>query len=71
VEFGKLGGRNKIETDFAQCVEIKTSMAGPVVLQETVSAVGQVIANSERVRDIHARFDGVIKSVALSMGSKV
>ena len=70
-QYDNFEGRTKIETAVAKALEIETSIAGPIVLQETVSAFGQVTANAERVRDIHARFDGVIKSVALSMGSKV
>lgn len=70
-QYDNFEGRTKIEKAVAKALEIETSIAGPVVLQETVSAFGQVIANAERVRDIHARFDGVIKSVAFSMGNKV
>ncbi|MCK4863983.1 MAG: efflux RND transporter periplasmic adaptor subunit [Gammaproteobacteria bacterium] len=70
-QYDNFEGRTKIEKAVAKALEIETSISGPVVLQETVSVFGQVIANAERVRDIHARFDGVIKSVALSMGSKV
>ena len=70
-QYDNFEGRTKIEKAVAKALEIETSIAGPVVLQETVSVFGQVIANAERVRDIHARFDGVIKSVALSMGNKV
>ena len=70
-QYDNFEGRTKIETAVAKALEIETNIAGPIVLQETISAFGQVIANAERVRDIHARFDGVIKSVALSMGNKV
>ena len=70
-QYDNFEGRTKIETAVAKALDIETSIAGQVILQETVNAFGQVIANAERVRDIHARFDGVIKSVALSMGNKV
>lgn len=70
-QYDNFEGRTKIEKAVAAALAIETSIAGPVVLQETVRVFGQVMANAERVRDIHARFDGVIKSVALSMGSKV
>lgn len=70
-QYENFEGRTKIEKAVAKALEIETSIAGAVTLQETVSVFGQVVANAERVRDIHARFDGVIKSVAISMGNKV
>jgi len=70
-QYDNFEGRTKIETAVAKALEIETSIAGPVVLQESIDVFGQVVANAERVRDIHARFDGVIKSVAFSIGDKV
>lgn len=70
-QYENFEGRTKIEKAVAKALEIETSIAGAVTLQETVSAFGKVVANAERVRDIHARFDGVIKAVAISMGNKV
>lgn len=70
-QYDNFEGRTKIETAVAKALEIETSIAGPVVLQETIKVFGQVVANAERVRDIQARFDGVIKSVAFSVGEKV
>lgn len=70
-QYDNFEGRTKIEKAVAKALEIETSIAGAVTLQETISVFGQVVANAERVRDIHARFDGVIKSVAISMGNKV
>lgn len=70
-QYDNFEGRTKIETAVAKALEIETSIAGPVVLQETINVFGQVVANAERVRDIQARFDGVIKSVAFSVGDKV
>lgn len=70
-QYDNFEGRTKIEKAVAKALDIETSVAGSVTLQETVSVFGKVVANAERVRDIHARFDGVIKSVTVSMGNKV
>jgi len=64
-------GRTKIETAVASALEIETSIAGSVVLQETISVFGQITANPEAVSNISARFAGVIKSVSASIGDTV
>lgn len=70
-QYDNFEGRTKIETAVAKALEIETQVAGPVVLQETISVYGKIIENKERVTHVRARFDGVIKSVSLSVGDKV
>ena len=70
-QYDNFEGRTKIESAVASALEIETSIAGPVVLQETISVYGQVIANPEAVSNINARFPGVVKSVAVSIGDTV
>jgi len=70
-EYDNFDGRTKIETAVAEALEIKTMVAGPVVMHETITVYGQITANSERLRKVSARFDGVIKSVLPSIGDKV
>jgi len=70
-EYDNFEGRTKIETAVAEALEIKTEIAGPVVMHETITVYGQIKANSERMREVSARFDGVIKSVSPSIGDKV
>jgi len=70
-QYDNFEGRTKIEAAVANVLEIETSIAGPVVLQETVSVFGQVTTNPEAVSNISARFAGVIKSVSASIGSAV
>jgi len=70
-EYDNFEGRTKIETAVAEALEIGTSVAGSVVMQETISVYGQIAANSERMRNITARFDGMIKSVSVSQGEQV
>ena len=70
-QYDNFEGRTKIETAVASALEIETSIAGPVVLQETISVFGQITANPEAVSNISARFAGVIKSVSASIGDTV
>jgi len=70
-EYDNFEGRTKIEKAVAEALEIETMAAGPVVMQETITVYGQIKANTERMRKISARFDGVIKSVKPSLGDRV
>jgi len=70
-QYDNFEGRTKIETAVAKALEIETSVAGPIVLQETVSVFGQVVPNAERVSHVAARFSGVIRSAAVSIGDTV
>ena len=70
-QYDNFEGRTKIETAVAKALEIETEVAGPVVLEETISAYGKIVANKERVNHVRARFEGVIKSVSLSVGDTV
>ena len=70
-QYDNFEGRTKIETAVASALEIETSIAGPVVLQETINVFGQITANPEGVSNISARFAGVIKSISASIGDTV
>lgn len=70
-QYDNFEGRTKIEQAVADALEIETSIAGPVVLQETISVFGKITANPEGVSNVNARFDGVIKSVSASIGDTV
>ncbi|RDH84130.1 MAG: secretion protein HlyD [endosymbiont of Galathealinum brachiosum] len=70
-QYDNFEGRTKIETAVAKALEIKTDIAGPVLLQETINVFGQINANTERVSQLGARFAGIIKSVSASMGDTV
>lgn len=70
-EYDNFEGRTKIEDAVADALEIKTAIAGSVVMQKTITVYGKITANPERMRKVSARFDGVIKSVSLSLGDTV
>lgn len=70
-QYDNFEGRTKIEAAVAKALEIETQVAGAVTLQETISVYGKIVENKERVNHVRARFDGVIKSVSLSVGDTV
>ncbi|MDT8281818.1 MAG: efflux RND transporter periplasmic adaptor subunit [Gammaproteobacteria bacterium] len=70
-QYDNFEGRTKIESAVASALEIETSIAGPVILQETINVFGQITANPETVSNISARFAGVVKSVSASIGDTV
>ncbi len=70
-QYDNFEGRTRIETAVAEALEIGTAVAGSVVMQETISVYGRIAANSERIRNVTARFDGTIKSVSTSLGEQV
>ena len=64
-------GRTRIAPEVARGLGIETDVAGPAVLEETVAVYGRIRANPERVREVRARFDGVIRSVHADAGAPV
>ena len=70
-QYDNFEGRTSIESQVAEALEIKTSIAGPAVLKETVSVYGKLITHPENSREIRARFDGIIKGVHVALGQRV
>jgi len=70
-QYDNFEGRTKIEPQVADALEIKTEIAGPKTLKQTVTVYGKINSNTERVRNVSARYDGVIKSVKPSIGDVV
>lgn len=64
-------GRTRIAPEAAQSLGVETAIAGPAVLKETVTVYGRIRANPERVREVRARFDGVVRGVRADVGSIV
>lgn len=64
-------GRTRIAPEVAKSLGIETAVAGPAVLEDTVTVYGRIRANPERVREVRARFDGVVHSVHADLGSVV
>jgi cobalt-zinc-cadmium efflux system membrane fusion protein len=70
-QYDNFEGRTKISPEMAEAFELETLVAGPAVLHETVTVYGRIMTNTERVREVSARFDGVIQSVYPSLGDTI
>ena len=64
-------GRVEIPADVARAAGIGTGPAGPGTIREELMLYGAVTADATRVRDVGARFPGVIRSVAVEVGDVV
>jgi cobalt-zinc-cadmium efflux system membrane fusion protein len=70
-EYDNFEGRTKINSELAQSAGIITSVAGPETIEESIIVYGQIVANPENIREVSARFDGVIRSMQASIGDVV
>ncbi len=64
-------GRTRIGADMARAFELKTEIAGPAVINETITVYGRIEPNPERHSVVSARFEGVVESVRVSVGDVV
>ena len=64
-------GRATIAGDVAQAAGIATSTAGPGTISDELVLFGSIAADATRVRTVHARFPGVIRSVSRNVGDAV
>ena len=70
-EYDSFEGRTRISAAMAEAFGIETEIAGPAVLEETATIYGNIVPNTERVREVRARFDGAIRSVDVALGETV
>lgn len=64
-------GRTMIEPAVAEALGIVTDIAGPAVIEETIPVYGRIVAPTEGISDLRARFDGKIETVAVALGDFV
>jgi cobalt-zinc-cadmium efflux system membrane fusion protein len=64
-------GRTTIAADVARAAGIATSTAGPGSISDELKLFGAVAPDATRVRAVHARFPGVIRSVTRNVGETV
>lgn len=64
-------GRTTIAADVARTAGIATTVAGPGTISEELVLYGSVVPDATRVRAVHARFPGVIRSVSRTVGDTV
>lgn len=70
-QYDSFEGRTTIGPEVAAALGVGTTIAGPATLRETITVYGRITADAERVRNIGARFDGVIQMVHPSLGDTV
>lgn len=69
--FDSFEGRTTIPESIARDAGIGTETAGPATIQDTLPLNGRVLPNEERISRLTARYPGVIRSVARSIGDSV
>lgn len=70
-EGGHEEGALKLTPEQIKAAGVEIATAGPATLRETLPLYGVVAPNAERVREVGARFPGVIRSVAKKIGDSV
>lgn len=64
-------GRTRIAAEVAEAAGVGTAIAGPGRITETLRLFGSIVPDATRVREIRARYPGVIRSVAHQVGDRV
>lgn len=70
-EYESFEGRTRIAPEMAEAFGLETEIAGPAMLDETITVHGRVVPSADRVREVRARFDGAIQSVEVALGDTV
>jgi cobalt-zinc-cadmium efflux system membrane fusion protein len=64
-------GRTAIAAEVARAAGIGTATAGPGTISDELVLYGAIAPDATRVRTVHARFPGVIRSVSRNVGDTV
>ena len=70
-DYDNFEGRTRIGAEIAESLGVETEVAGSAVLKDRLEVYGRIRANPERVREIRARFEGVIRTADAEIGSIV
>ena len=70
-QYDNFEGRVKIGQEIADAMAIKTAIAGPATLIETLKVYGKLATPVDAQRSISARFEGQIEKVHVSLGQAV
>ena len=65
------GGHIELTAEQIEAAGIQLHQVGPAVIREALPLYGVIAPNAERMRDVAARFPGVIRSVAKKIGDPV
>lgn len=69
--FPSYEGRVQLSAALARQAGITTALAGPGTLREQLKAYGQLEPKPELVRQLKARYPGVVRSVQVSLGDNI
>lgn len=64
-------GRTTIPTAVAEASGVTIAQAGPAVIRDELSLMGQVAINGDRYAEVRARFPGSVQSVRVNIGDSV
>jgi cobalt-zinc-cadmium efflux system membrane fusion protein len=64
-------GRTSIPADVARAAGVGTAVAGPGAIVETLTLYGSIGPDPTRVREVKARFPGVIREVHAQIGNRL
>lgn len=64
-------GRTSMPADVARAAGVGTAVAGPGAIVETLILYGSIVPDPTRVREVKARFPGVIRDVHARIGDRV
>jgi cobalt-zinc-cadmium efflux system membrane fusion protein len=64
-------GRTTIPAASADVASIRVETAGPQLIRDVLPLYGRIVANPDAVREVAARFPGLIRSVSKSVGDTV
>ncbi|VUD46522.1 Cobalt-zinc-cadmium resistance protein CzcB [Thalassocella blandensis] len=62
---------SRIDGDMAQQVGIETSRAKSLELHQTITVYGSLVSAPEQLSHVRARFEGLVKSVRVTIGDRV
>ncbi|CAA0078433.1 efflux RND transporter periplasmic adaptor subunit [Zhongshania aliphaticivorans] len=70
-QYDNFEGRTRINADVAEAMGISTDAAGSQLLVERLPLFGRLVADTNALTQLSARFDGVIKAIHVSLGQQV
>jgi len=70
-QYDNFEGRTRINADVAEAMGITTGAAGSQVLVERLPLFGRLVADTNGLTQLSARFEGVIKAIHVSLGQQV
>jgi cobalt-zinc-cadmium efflux system membrane fusion protein len=70
-QYDNFEGRTRINADVADAMGITTGTARSQVLVERLPLFGRLVADTNALTQLSARFDGVIKAIHVSLGQQV